>query len=72
MSDNIHIMPGIDTPPEVILSKAREWGLEDVLIIGWDKDGNFIAGGSMVSLRDISWLLRNADNWVGDRIRDVE
>ena len=69
MPDNVCIMPNCGVDPQVLLSKAQEWGLDKVLVIGWDKDGNFIAGGSMVKLRDISFLLRSADNWVNEQMQ---
>lgn len=72
MADNVHIMPNTDVDPEVILSKAREWGLKEVLVLGWDEDDNLVLGGSTVELRDIVWLLRAADNWVSRSMQGVE
>jgi len=61
MTDNLEIFPNKTTDPDAILQKAREWGLTEVIVIGWDKDEKFRFGGSNGALRDISWLLKNAE-----------
>ena len=41
--------PGITTadwPPEVALEKAKGWGMEMCCILGFDKDGKLVFGGS--------------------------
>ncbi len=72
MSDNVHMMPNADVDPELILEKAKKWRLKDVLVVGWDENDDFIVGGSMVSLKEITWLLRATNNWVNNRMQDVE
>ncbi len=71
MPDNVHIMPGtVNVLPDVILRKALDWELDQVVVIGWDKNGEFRIGGSHGRLSDISWLLRNADNWLNDMLNN--
>ncbi len=73
MSDNVRLMPGVvNAPPDVILRKAQDWELDQVVVIGWSKDGEFRIGGSHGRLSDISWLLRNAENWMDNMLNNDE
>lgn len=64
MSDNVRLMPKTD--PNVILEKAKDWDLKTVVVIGWDSDKVFRIGGSDTALSEISWLLRNAEDWLSE------
>ena len=72
MPDNIWLMPGAtNVSPDVILRKAQNWELDEVIVLGWDKNGDFCIGGSHNKLSDISWLLRNAENWLENTLNNV-
>lgn len=47
----------IPEPPEKVLEKAKGWGMEAVMIIGHDVEGNLIWGGSISDSPLINWLL---------------
>lgn len=36
----------VEEPPEQVLEKAKEWGLEKVVIVGLTADNELIVGGS--------------------------
>ena len=64
-SENLKILPSSKSvDPDVILEKAKGWGLSEVLIIGWDENGEFTLGGSHTKASDIAWLLDNAKHWL--------
>lgn len=63
MSDNITQFPGITTAPEPAesaLEKAKDWRLENVLIVGCNEDGELIWGGNFSDVERMSWLLECA------------
>lgn len=65
MNDNVRCMPN-GTSVEVILEKAKAWNLTSVMIIGWDDTEQFRIGASNTKLSDLSWLIRNAEEWLSD------
>ncbi len=64
---------GVTTAPESadsLLEKAKGWGLDDVLILGFDAKGKFAFGGNMSSNPEILWLLAQAQKWLMDENMD--
>lgn len=58
--ENVVDFPGITTldhPPERILQKAAEAGLTDVVILGYDKDGEEWFASSVSNGAEVLWLL---------------
>lgn len=56
-------LPTITTvpePPDQMLEKAKEWGLERVIIIGANENGELIWGGSFSEVDGILLLLEMA------------
>lgn len=56
---------GIET--DAYLELAKKWNMEEVLILGWDDDGNLCLGGNQGKLADINWLLERARHWVQEQ-----
>jgi hypothetical protein len=50
----------LDIPAERVITKAAKAGLTDVLVIGYDADGEFYFAGSMADGGDALWLLELA------------
>jgi hypothetical protein len=46
----------LDMPAEIILQKAIEAGLTDVIIAGYDKDGELYIASSVADGGDALWL----------------
>ena len=69
--DNIFCMPA-RTGPNVLLEKAKGWGLKEVMVLGWDERGEFCVGGSNGSHRELSWLLRAAEHWLLREMTNTE
>jgi hypothetical protein len=60
MTDNVVDLPVItrlDIPPEKVLSRALEAGLTDVVVIGYDADGQEYFASSKADGKDVLWLL---------------
>lgn len=58
--ENVVDFPGItklDLPPERIIQKAAEAGLTDVVILGYDKDGEEYFVSSVADGAEVLWLL---------------
>lgn len=56
-------MTKLDLPPDRILEKAREHGLENAIVIGWsDKEGRLYFASSLASAADTLWLIEMARN----------
>jgi hypothetical protein len=58
-SDNVVILPvvtSLSLPPERILNAALEADLDTVLVLGYDKAGNFYFAGSEASGPENVWL----------------
>jgi len=66
--NNIKIFPNPRVSVDGILEAARNWDMQEVLIIGWNKNGEFTIGGSNGELKSISWLLKNGESWLSDEI----
>jgi len=56
--DNIVIFPFGKMEPSILLDKAKDWGLEEVLVMGLDKDGALISGSTHDEWRDLIYLLK--------------
>lgn len=50
----------IPEDPLISLEKAKKWDLEQVVICGWNKNKEFIFGGSHCEISDILLLLEVA------------
>ncbi len=58
--DNVIIMPvvtTIDVPVDRALDAAKESDLEDAVIVGFTKDGEFYFSSSCADGADVNWLL---------------
>jgi len=53
----LDIVTSLDIPVERILRKASEAGLESVVVIGWDEDGDLYFASSVASGPEVVWLL---------------
>ncbi len=65
MSAEVVPFPGdtkIDEPPEGVLEKAKAWGMERCIVLGWKEDGTFCFGGSFSELGEIILLLRSGEH----------
>jgi len=61
--DNVVILPVVtrlDIPVERILSAAKEAEMSEVVIIGFDKDGDFYFSASKADAGDVIWCLEMA------------
>lgn len=47
----------LDTPPEKVLNAALEAGLGQVVIVGFDKEGDFYFASSQADGGDTLWLI---------------
>jgi len=63
-SAEVFIFPAGKVDPELLLEKAKEWGLKEVLVIGWAEDGELAVGSSEESKRDLLWLLEKAKRFL--------
>lgn len=50
----------LDIPSERILNKALEQGITDVIVIGYDKDGDFYFASCQADGGSVLWLLEMA------------
>ncbi len=50
----------LDLPVDRIIARATEAGLTDVVILGFDKDGEFYSAASMADGGAMLWLLELA------------
>jgi hypothetical protein len=51
-------------PPSKVLEKAGEEDLEQVLVLGWDKDGGLYIATSDPSLPSVFYLLKCVDHYL--------
>ena len=47
----------LDIPPEKILEKAKEAGLDGVVILGFDKNGEYYGASSYADGGTVLWLM---------------
>ena len=67
MTSEVKIFPGQGTyDADAMLDAARNAGLEDVVIIGWDKDGELFFSSNQESKPMILWLLKQAESFLLD------
>jgi hypothetical protein len=62
-ADNVVILPvmtRLDCPPERILDAAKEAGLTEATVVGYDADGNFYFASSKASGAEVLWTLEIA------------
>lgn len=70
MSDVVRF-PGvsrIDTPVESVMKVAADRGLSDVVVVGWDAEGEFYFASSYAAGPEVLWLLALAQK----RLLEVE
>lgn len=63
LADNIKLFTGVtpnDFQPNIMLEAAARAGLTDVVIIGWDKDGNLFFSASNGNGPECLWLIEQA------------
>lgn len=58
---NFNGITRLDIPPARILKGAQKWGLESVVILGWDKNGEAYFSSSMADGGDVLWLMRKCE-----------
>lgn len=56
----LDVVTRLDIPVERILNQAVDDGLQDVVIIGWDDEGEFYFASSKADGGNILWLLEKA------------
>lgn len=56
----------VDQPPETVLERAKGWGMERCVILGYRPDGSVAFGGSFSDTGDILLLLELARQFVID------
>lgn len=69
MTDNILTFNGetiLPEPVDTALDKAKEWNLSEVLVIGNDKDGDFMFGSNFSDTAEINLLLDKAKKFITD------
>jgi hypothetical protein len=68
--NNVVPLPASTTlTPEQALASAAGLCLKDVLIIGYDSDGDFTVRSSRMSRMDALWLAKLAERWaLGDDV----
>lgn len=49
---------------DLALKSAMDLELQDVIIIGWDKDGDFMLRSSRTSRQDANWLMDAAKDYI--------
>jgi len=62
----------LDIPPERILNKALENGITDVIVIGYDKDGDFYFASCQADGGSVLWLLEMAKRKLIDVALEME
>ena len=55
-----HFITNLKTSPDRALEGAADYGLESVVIIGLDKDGEFFFASSEAGSPDVLWFLEKA------------
>lgn len=73
--NNVYSLPATDamTPLQALLSAlefAKNDDLNEVLIIGYDGDGDFMVRSSKMDRRDALWLVERMRLYVMDGCRD--
>ena len=67
---NVSLFPTGIVDADALLEAAKNADLADVLIVGWDEGGELYFTSSVGQLKDISWLLENAQCTLREFIRD--
>lgn len=69
MTDKILQFSGVSyapLPPAKILVEAKKADLDEVLVVGVDKEGLFYFGSSNSNCGDLMWLLKNCEKYLMD------
>lgn len=62
MTDNVHyldVVTRLDIPVERVLEQAKD-NLKDVVLVGWDKDGELYFASNKANGGEVLWLLEKA------------
>jgi len=63
MTHNVLEFTGVtvlDTPPSKVLEHASNANLQDVVVVGWDENGNLYFNSSSSDGAEVNWLLDSA------------
>ena len=63
LSAKLHLFPGVtslDHDPKIMLEMAKNVDLEEVVILGLEKDGSFFFSANKPGGPDVLWLLELA------------
>lgn len=63
MTDNVvplNCITRLNLPPDRVLEAALEEGLEEAVVIGYDKDGDFYFSSSVADGGSVLWLIELA------------
>lgn len=56
----LQVVTRLDIPAERVIRRANEANLSNVVVIGWDDDGDFYFASSYASGPEVLWLLEMA------------
>lgn len=56
----LDVVTTLDISPERVIDAAKEAELQDVVVIGYDKDGDFYFAANQADGKDVLWLLEVA------------
>lgn len=74
MADNVvpfNGMTRLDVPAERILQKAIEAGLDKVVVMGWDSDGDLYTASSMADGGEVLWVMELTKRRLMDIAEDI-
>jgi hypothetical protein len=57
---DLNVVTKLDLPPEKVLNKAADVKFLDVVILGFDEEGDFYFAASSADGGDVLWLLEMA------------
>jgi hypothetical protein len=56
----LDIITKLDIPVERVIDAAKEAELQDVIVIGWDKNGDIYFASSKADGGEVLWLIEKA------------
>ena len=68
MSDNVIPLNGLiyhDESPDIVLTKAKSWGMSCCVVVGQTETGELTFGGTTSEMKDMLWLLQRAIWFLG-------
>jgi len=66
MNKVIRLEPSANFTVEQALNDCLHRNLQDVLVIGYDQDGDFFTRSSRMELKDALWMIKAAERYVFD------